>query len=190
MMQAHNTGESFVAVLWEDLYNAYSPGLLEVIFLTAIQLLFFWVPATILLMLDLTFPKFSSRHKIQSERRQPTWPQIKHCIVHVAANSVNGTLVQLLAAYLLGFQRSLYRVSPILPSSKEIALDFILACVVREVMFYYSHRLLHHPNIYKSIHKWVKVLHIFRKSLNDTGNITNSRPPWHLQRSMHIRSNT
>ena len=30
---------------------------------------------------------------------------------------------------------------------------FIVFAIVREITFYYSHRLLHHPYFYKSIHK-------------------------------------
>jgi hypothetical protein len=188
MLEA-NTGKSVMALFWKELCAKYPPGLLEVFLLMAIQVFFFWVPATLLLLFDLAFPKLSSRHKIQSERRQPSWPQIKHCLIHVAVNSVNGTLIQFFVAYYLGFQQSIYRTSPDLPSSKEVVFDFIFACVIREVMFYYAHRVLHLPSIYKYIHKYFKTLPITKKSLTGLGNITNLRLLWPLQHSMHIQSN-
>jgi sterol desaturase/sphingolipid hydroxylase (fatty acid hydroxylase superfamily) len=145
--------DSVVACFWKSLCSNYPPGLLEALLLFATQVIFFWVPATALLLLDLNFPQFSNSHKIQSERRQPTWQQIKHCIKHVALNTTNGTLIQFGIAYYLGFQKSIFKVSPDLPSGKELAFDLTFAMVVREIMFYYLHRGFHHPSIYKFIHK-------------------------------------
>jgi sterol desaturase/sphingolipid hydroxylase (fatty acid hydroxylase superfamily) len=153
ILPANTSEASVIALLWGDLASKYPPGLLELALLVATQILFFWIPATALLLLDLNYPEFSNRNKIQSERHQPTWPQIKHCINHVAINSINGTVVQFFVSYFLGFQKSIYRVSPDLPSSTEMVFDLFIALVVREVMFYYSHRALHHPSIYKHIHK-------------------------------------
>lgn len=40
-----------------------------------------------------------------------------------------------------------------LPSLPRFAFDIVLFILIEEIGFYYSHRLLHHPKIYKFIHK-------------------------------------
>ncbi|KAH8687477.1 C-4 methylsterol oxidase [Tricladium varicosporioides] len=137
---------------WASLCTTYPPGLLELILLVTTQIIFFWIPSTLLLLLDLTFPAFSNHHKIQSERRQPTWPHIKHCIYHVAENNITSTIIHWVVSYLLEF-RPLFRVEPKLPSESEVFKDLAFGIVAREVLFYYIHRLLHHPRIYRYVHK-------------------------------------
>jgi methylsterol monooxygenase len=43
--------------------------------------------------------------------------------------------------------------SPQIPTIDRIVKDWIVFVLLREFGFYYSHRLLHHPSIYKYIHK-------------------------------------
>ena len=142
-----------IAYSWRYVCANFPPGLIEVMLVTVTQILCFWIPSTLLLLLDLMFPTFSNRHKIQSERRQPTWPQIRHCIQLVAVNTINGTLIQLGVAWYMGFQYPLFRVSPGLPSINEVIKHFAFTMIAREIFFYYSHRTLHHPQLYRHIHK-------------------------------------
>ncbi|EEH18128.2 hypothetical protein PABG_00691 [Paracoccidioides brasiliensis Pb03] len=64
---------------WPQIAISYSPGLIEVATTILCQILGFWLPCTLYLLIDLAFPTFSNKHKLQSARRQPTWAAITHC---------------------------------------------------------------------------------------------------------------
>ncbi|KEQ78483.1 C-4 sterol methyl oxidase [Aureobasidium pullulans EXF-150] len=138
---------------WSEICSRYPPSLVEFFFIASIQLLAFWVPATIYLAIDLLFPDFSNRHKIQSERRQPTWEQIKHCVQYVAMNDLISIGLQLILRYIVGLHRTLFIQSLAFPSLATTLGDFVFGLAAREISFYYIHRLLHHPSIYAYVHK-------------------------------------
>lgn len=138
---------------WSELISRYPPSVVEFGVVLVVQLVAFWIPATIYLGIDLLFPTFSNRHKIQSERRQPSWKQIRHCIWHVGLNDIIGVLIQFLLRYTIGWDKTVFEVKNELPSLSVIGIDFLYGLATREISFYYLHRLLHHPRLYKYIHK-------------------------------------
>ncbi|CZR68095.1 probable C-4 sterol methyl oxidase [Phialocephala subalpina] len=139
--------------LWAEAYSKYPPSVIEFVFTISVQILAFWVPATIYLSIDLLFPVFSRRHKIQSERRQPSWRQIRHCVGYVGLNEVIGAVIQVLLRYIFGLNKSLFVITRDFPSLSTIVFDFIYGLLAREISFYYIHRAFHHPRIYGYIHK-------------------------------------
>ncbi|KAH8597624.1 C-4 sterol methyl oxidase [Bisporella sp. PMI_857] len=138
---------------WEHIYINYQPSVIEFVFMIFIQILAFWIPATIYLSIDVLFPAFSHRHKIQSERRQPSWEQIRHCICYVGLNEIVGIAIQLLVRYFFGSDKALFTITREFPSISTIAFDFVYGLLAREASFYYLHRAFHHPRIYAHIHK-------------------------------------
>ena len=53
----------------------------------------------------------------------------------------------------LGHRALVWRGRPdvkILPEFQTVVLEFLFCAIVEEIMFYYSHTLLHHKRIYKA----------------------------------------
>ncbi|KAH8430609.1 sterol desaturase family protein [Aspergillus melleus] len=137
--------------LWSNIVESYSPQSIEFIGTLAIQILTFWIPSLCYLLLDILFPTFSHRHKIQPAAKQPTRQTILHCFYIVARNQLLTSLLHLFQIHLLHHQP--YRITSSLPSLPSLVYDFILSLLLREILFYYTHRLLHHPSLYSQIHK-------------------------------------
>jgi len=146
-------GNIDIARLWAQIVLRYPPGLIEFGVTIVSQLLGFWLVSSIYLAIDLSFPNFSNRHKLQSERRQPSWASIKECIWHVVIGSISSEGIHFAILWLNGFQRSFFTITTRFPPLSEVGRDFMIALLLREVLFYTSHRALHHPKIYAQIHK-------------------------------------
>lgn len=146
-------GRVDLAGLWAQIAHDYPPGLIEFGATILSQLVGFWLVCSIYLAIDLTFPNFSNRHKLQSERRQPSWAAIRECIWHVLIGTVSSEALHFAALYFQDFRFSFFDTSPELPALSTVAAHFAIALAAREVLFYTSHRALHHPKIYAHIHK-------------------------------------
>jgi len=144
---------SNLAVAWRSICLRYPPGLVEFGVSLLAQFIGFWLPCTIYLSIDMLFPSFSQQHKLQSERRQPSYSAVVHCVKDVLTSNAISTVLQLTVAYVGNFRTTIFRVDPSLPSLAEVGVQFIYGLLAREVLFYWAHRCLHHPMLYARIHK-------------------------------------
>ncbi|KAK4187354.1 fatty acid hydroxylase superfamily-domain-containing protein [Podospora australis] len=140
---------------WANIVHSYSPHKIEFFGSLAIQLIFFWLLAFAFTFLDSLAPKLSARHKLQPAPKQPTTAEIKHCFFVVARNQLQNIAIAL-SMLILSESRGLpstFQVTPTFPPLTEWLRDLVLSCIFRELFFYYSHRILHTPRLYKAIHK-------------------------------------
>jgi sterol desaturase/sphingolipid hydroxylase (fatty acid hydroxylase superfamily) len=141
--------------IWPPIVASYAPYTIEFVGTLLVQLLFFWLPSAVYLTLDYVAPSFSHRHKIQPIPKQPTINDIRHCTAVVLRNQIMSMVVHvilLFTSHALN-QPTSYRIEASLPPLVEVARDFVLCLLLREVLFYYSHRLLHSQALYARIHK-------------------------------------
>ncbi|KAF3242824.1 hypothetical protein TWF192_008540 [Orbilia oligospora] len=139
---------------WAHIMESYSPATIEFAGTLIVQLIFFWVPCVIYMSLDALFPRFSERHKIQPAPKQPTRSEILDCFSVVLKNQVISTALHGLMIYISTLTgKGAFRVDASIPPIHEIIRDLFISLLLREALFYYSHRVLHHPRLYPKIHK-------------------------------------
>jgi len=141
--------------IWPSTVASYPPYAIEFVGTLLVQVLFFWLTSIIYLTLDYVAPSFSRRHKIQPIPKQPSLNDIRHCAAVVLRNQVMTIVVHVILLYTSHAlnQPTSYRIEATLPPPIEVARDFILCLLLREVLFYYAHRLLHSQALYIRIHK-------------------------------------
>lgn len=93
-------------------------------------------------------------HKNAPEaRRTAFWRMLPSSIFRV---SLNNLMVLPILMILFPFYQALGVFSTdkaLLPDTWTLIWQLIVCCIVEDTLFYWSHRTLHHPSIYKFIHK-------------------------------------
>ncbi|KAL2868129.1 sterol desaturase family protein [Aspergillus lucknowensis] len=139
-------------LIWSAIVSSCSPLQIEFLGTLVVQIISFWIPSACYISLDYLFPTFSQQHKIQPAPKQPTQKDIWECFKIVVKNQLISSALHL-SLILLKQGQSSYRIDSTLPTIPEVIRDFILCLLLRELLFYYSHRLLHRPYFYARIHK-------------------------------------
>lgn len=140
---------------WAHIVTKYSPQRIEFVGTLLAQVLTFWLPSICYMLLEVVAPSFSQRHKIQPAPRQPSRRDIARCFTVVVQNQIISSILHLtlLSAASYAGLKSTYRIETSLPGPVEIIRDVFLSLLMREALFYYSHRILHIPTLYIRIHK-------------------------------------
>ncbi|PIO31565.1 hypothetical protein AB205_0046750, partial [Aquarana catesbeiana] len=139
---------------WGKLHSYYGGNELALYCLGAMAIpsLSFWMYNAVLMMIDLTGkPSIFTRYRIQPGKNDPVEPgKLKHAVKVVLFNQVFLSCPMVLLMY--PFMQ--WRGNPCgteLPTFHWVLLELSVFALVEEILFYYSHRLFHHPSIYKHL---------------------------------------
>ncbi|KAM6970549.1 fatty acid hydroxylase domain-containing protein 2 [Aplochiton taeniatus] len=114
----------------------------------------FWSSNALLLLVDTTGkPGFITRYRIQTDKNNPVDPvKLRHAIKAVFFNQIFVSGPMVVGVYYFMTWRGNPFASE-LPTFHQGLMELAFAAIVEEIMFYYSHRLFHHPALYKHFHK-------------------------------------
>ncbi|KAJ8348008.1 hypothetical protein SKAU_G00265970 [Synaphobranchus kaupii] len=114
----------------------------------------FWVFNALLMLADSTGkPSFITRYRIQADKNNPVDPvKLRHAVKTVWCNQLFLSMPMVCLTYLVMKWRG-DPCSVELPTFHWVLLEIAVCGLLEEILFYYSHRLFHHPAIYKHIHK-------------------------------------
>ncbi|XP_070552720.1 fatty acid hydroxylase domain-containing protein 2-like isoform X2 [Ptychodera flava] len=114
----------------------------------------YWLFGSLFLLVDATGrPAFILKYKVQQDKNVPVDPvQLRKAILTVLFNQTVITVPFISAFYPLFLWRGM-DFGKELPTFQWVIVELTVFSLVEEIGFYYTHRLMHHPSLYKHIHK-------------------------------------
>ncbi|KAF6725169.1 Fatty acid hydroxylase domain-containing protein 2 [Oryzias melastigma] len=141
---------------WTKLYLAFEGREASLFYMGTMlaPTLAFWVSNGLLLLVDTTGkPSFITRYRIQMNKNDPVDPvKLRQALRTVIFNQVFISGPMVVGVYYLMTLRG-NPCGPELPTFHWALLELALFSIIEEILFYYSHRLFHHPSLYKHFHK-------------------------------------
>ncbi|GFQ75922.1 fatty acid hydroxylase domain-containing protein 2 [Trichonephila clavata] len=146
---------NFLQSLWNTVlylsgYDEYAIGVYGTfLYITLV----YWIIGLSYTAINLTGrPAFAFKYKIQDSSSQVSTKEVSKAIKQVLINQVVFGIPFIIAVHHLRVWRG-YDSGRTIPPFLRIFKDITVFMLIQEIFFYYFHRLLHHPRLYKYIHK-------------------------------------
>lgn len=148
--------ESLLKPFYANIYNLFD-GREDLISVTVSYVLMvgvFWAVGGFLLIADLTDkPKWIRKYKVQKDANFPIdRSKLRKVLKTVLFNNIVLNAIFAYPIYLQQVRAGCSLAVNDTPTWNVILRDLIICTIVQEIIFYYSHRLFHHPLIYKTVH--------------------------------------
>ncbi|KAK5619058.1 Fatty acid hydroxylase domain-containing protein 2 [Crenichthys baileyi] len=142
--------------LWTKVYLAFEGHDAALFFLGTmlVPTSVFWVLNGLLLLVDTSGkPSLITRYRIQEDKNSPVDPtKLRQAVKTVLFNQVFISGPMVVAIYFLISWRG-DACGPELPTFHWALTELAVFSILEEILFYYTHRLFHHPSLYKHFHK-------------------------------------
>ena len=138
----------FFATWWDSFCRNTSGWQVELIVTVFVQLIGFWLPATVYQLVDVCWPDFSRLHKTPTGSPSAAHPNTNSslytlCILHDPRRYCYPDWLWVPNRFppsICHFTHSAY--------VQEMLRHFVYGNMAREILAYYVHRILHHPRLY------------------------------------------
>ncbi|KAI8799114.1 fatty acid hydroxylase domain-containing protein 2-like isoform X1 [Biomphalaria glabrata] len=157
MQQFWGASGDFWQRQWENLFNFFGQN--ELLLSTVGSFIFtssvFWLSNIFLMVLDVTgWPAALLKYKIQNSKNCPLrLSDMKRAIKVALFNQIVVGLPTSFLIYWVMKWRGCTCSPNDLPTFHWVVFELSVFSLAIEIGFYYSHRLLHHPKLYRHIHK-------------------------------------
>eukprot|EP00057_Strongylocentrotus_purpuratus_P017030 XP_011671504.1 PREDICTED: fatty acid hydroxylase domain-containing protein 2 [Strongylocentrotus purpuratus] len=138
---------------WGKVYDVFEGDILNIsITMLVLIIVQYWLVCAFFLIVDLVRPSFIIKYKIQPTPEIPEG-KLRKAVLTVLANQTVVVFPIAVGVYhLMGWRGCGFSAAE-LPSFQWVMLELFVFLIVEEFGFYYSHRLSHHPRLYKYVHK-------------------------------------
>jgi len=142
-------------MLWNQVYDLFdgNPRSMAILGTGIVITASFWLFNSIFILFDLGYgpTKWLKRYKIQDNEKVDPKRMLK-ALPRILFNQLIVGYAVMELGYFLGKWRGC-SFDRQLPTFPWVVYEMFVFIVVEEILFYYSHRLLHHKRIYKYVHK-------------------------------------